>query len=304
MGWLDDVEDAVEGALDTLSDVVNTIEEYVQTGAQIAGDVADLPGAGLAYIINGVTYALDDLIGIHMRGLLNDERNTLRKVFSNSVPLDKIVVTSIPVKKNRPFTIPGNMITELAVIIPILGPAIVLRGLILHLEDKFLINVGSMYRDQSLVTTPTAYDISHFEMAGSMLVHETTHVWQGVNGAFSWLYVFSSIFSRIGSSDAYHVDEAHLQTWADYGVEQQAVLVEHWYSRGSLPGDSNYPFIRDNVRPAKPWEQTLFKVLKGPLLAGPGGVPPGALVGQRTTAGPLATSRAASVNRPGGGGVR
>jgi hypothetical protein len=265
MSLWDDVVDAVEGALDTLSDVVSAIADAVKSGAKIAGTVLAPVGDAIKYVVNGVAYELGDLVGIHMRSLTQAERDVLRNVFQGSLPVDKILVTSIPGKDGRAFTIPGSMVVALAPIIPVIGPLITLAGLIEDLQDKYLINVGSQYG--SLL--PSSYDFQTMERSGSLLVHESTHVWQGIHSAFSWWYVFNSLYSQYKCGQhAYDVDEAHLTTWSDYGVEQQAHLVENWYSRGSKTTDTNYPFIRDNIRPGKPSAKTVFPVTINSAVAG------------------------------------
>ena len=150
----------------------------------------------------------------------------------------------------RAFTIPGSMVVDLAWIIPVFGPLISLGGMVEHLQDKFLINVGDVQYRRLI---PSHYDTQTGEKAGSLLVHESTHVWQGIHSAFSWGYVFNSLYYQYKcGSRAYDVDETNLHTWGTYNVEQQAHLVEDWYSRGSLTTDSNYPFIRDNILPGRP----------------------------------------------------
>jgi len=305
MGWFDDIVNDIEGALNSLGDVLNAIENAVETGGQVLGTVLDPIGAGFQYVINGVAYDLFDLVGIHMRSLTNDERNAVRGVFQISVPLDKILVTSIPGKDGRPFTLPGSLVVSFSPFIPGLGPLLTLSSLILNLQDKYLINVGSMYSDQSLL--PSKYDTNKQERPGSMLVHETTHVWQGVNSAFSWWYVFDSLYNQaLEGSHAYDVDETHLQTWDTYGVEQQAHLVEDWYSRGSQFNDVCYPFIRDNIRPARPWATTVFTVLVSPFQAGQTSASTRAALGGSSSP-PIAPGRSAAsaaVFRPGVGGIR
>jgi hypothetical protein len=150
------------------------------------------------------------------------------------------------------------MVTALSAIIPGIGPLIALGSLIEHLQDKYLMNVGAQQYRRLL---PSEYDNRTSERSGSLLVHESTHVWQGVHSGFSWWYVFNSLYNQVKCGQkAYDVDETHLQTWANYGVEQQAHLVENWYSRGSLTSDSNWPFIRDNVRPGRPSATTKFPI--------------------------------------------
>jgi hypothetical protein len=253
MGWFDDVVNTVEGAV---KDVGKAIADAVRTGRKVLGKVVDEVGAPIKFVVDGVAHELGKLLGIHMRSLTYAERQVLRGVFHQSLPVDRILLTSIPGKDGRAFTIPGSMVPVAALIIPGIGGLVALASLIEHLQDKYLINVGgTQYRSM----LPSAYDTQSKERAGSLLVHESTHVWQGVHSAFSWSYVFRSLYDQIRcGSHAYDVDEKHLRTWSSYGVEQQAHLVENWYSRGSSPADGNYPFIRDNILPGRPSAPTRF----------------------------------------------
>src|SRR5262249_51109429 len=118
----------------------------------------------------------------------------------------------------------------------------------------YLINVGKAAYNNLM---PSPYDTARGEKAGSLLIHESTHVWQGHNAAFSWGYVFNSLYNQIKcGSHAYDVDFVKLKQWDSYGVEQQATLVEHWFSDGSLVTDHLYPFVRDNVRTGHPKAHT------------------------------------------------
>jgi hypothetical protein len=80
------------------------------------------------------------------------------------------------------------------------------------------------------------------------LVHELTHVWQGVNASG---FVFDSLCSRyliMGDSEAYvYVPGA---PWEMYNVEQQASIVEDWYEKGAAEDGSSdlFPYIRDVIR--------------------------------------------------------
>jgi hypothetical protein len=253
MSWFDDAVNAVKGAV---KDVGKAIREAVRTGGTVLGTVISDVGAPLKFVFGGVVHELGDLLGIHMRTLTYAERNVLRGVFHDSLPVNRILVTSIPGKDGRAFTIPGSMVPVLALIVPGIGGLIALGSLIEHLQDKYLMNVGGQ---QYRALLPSNYDTGWSERAGSLLVHEATHVWQGHHSAWSWWYVFNSLYNQIKcGAHAYDVDEQQLHTWSEYGVEQQAHLVENWYSRGSSPSDVDYPFIRDNIRPGRPKAQTNF----------------------------------------------
>jgi hypothetical protein len=138
-----------------------------------------------------------------------------------------------------------------------------------------------------------------------MVIHESTHVWQGIHSAFSWWYVFNSLYNQIKCGDhAYDVDEKNLKTWSTYNVEQQAHLIEDWYSRGSLTTDVCYPFVRDNIRPAKPWAQTALTLATNPLLAGRAGLATSLSGSTANISRPALGTAANSVWRPGSVGAR
>lgn len=284
MGLFDDIVHGIEHAAEdvgkaighTIEDVGKAIAKAAATGGKVLGKVVDEIGKPVKYVVDGVAHALGDLVGIHMRSLTTKERAVLAGVFGKSLPLDRILITSIGGKDGRAFTIPGSMVPALAWVIPGVGPLITLGSLIEHLQDKYLINVG---KTQFGAMLPSEYDGKAKERSGSLLVHEATHVWQGTHAAFSWQYVFNSLYFQIKcGSHAYDVDEKRLQTWNKYGVEQQAHLVENWYNRGSSITDVDYPFIRDNIRPGKPNAATSFSA-RASIISAKGSIPNRAIAG-------------------------
>lgn len=101
---------------------------------------------------------------------------------------------------------------------------------------------------------------SNFEgdMAGSsLLIHELTHVWQGMRNIPLWYVINSgcnqavSYVSSGGSGGAYAVDD-QLQ-WYEYGAEQQATIVGGWYAAGRSTWDWRYRYISANIRAGNPW---------------------------------------------------
>lgn len=81
----------------------------------------------------------------------------------------------------------------------------------------------------------------------SLLIHELTHVWQSYNNGSAWAYALDSMFSQAthGRQGAY-LYEAGLE-WRQYNVEQQAKIVEDWFSNGSKQTDKRYRYIRDSI---------------------------------------------------------
>jgi hypothetical protein len=85
----------------------------------------------------------------------------------------------------------------------------------------------------------------------STLIHEMTHVWQGHH---SWLGIagvwLSSIKCQVcRQGNAYLYGEGNLnKDWGDFGKEEQAQIVEDWYTLGMQTSDPRFHYIRDNIR--------------------------------------------------------
>ena len=80
----------------------------------------------------------------------------------------------------------------------------------------------------------------------NVLVHELTHVWQGINGPTTVSYIFNSILCQAAFwTSAY--DYTLGEPWDRYGCEQQAQIVEDWWKRGHSTSDAAFHYIRDHV---------------------------------------------------------
>lgn len=95
-----------------------------------------------------------------------------------------------------------------------------------------------------------------------LLIHEMAHVWQGQHGInFTLNSAVHQAWARLQSGDrngAYDYQPVG-QQWSKYNSEQQAFIVQTWFSRGKKTSDELYPYIRDNVRAGKPHARTKFK---------------------------------------------
>ncbi|MGH6614967.1 peptidoglycan-binding domain-containing protein [Sphingomonas sp.] len=138
------------------------------------------------------------------------------------------------------------------------------------------------------------------------LIHELCHVWQGHHGVWPTFYMGQSILDQIEEgvrdiikkreyrrwdehrSGAYtlHGDDWG-KKWSEFGVEQQASLVESWFlsepdrrrlkwdfgpgviGGGASPLDPRFPYIRDVIRVGK--RQAPYRALVTSLT--PGGDP-------------------------------
>ena len=83
-----------------------------------------------------------------------------------------------------------------------------------------------------------------------LLIHELAHVRQGEAGLWSSAFMLRSIWCQtwaaIRRGSAY--DYAPGREWGEYGVEQQASIVEDWYLGGEREDDALYRYVRDHVR--------------------------------------------------------
>ena len=87
------------------------------------------------------------------------------------------------------------------------------------------------------------------------LIHEMTHVWQGRYSTFGVVGVWmSSIKCQIQrQGNAYVYGEGNLgegkKKWDDFGKEEQAKIVEDWYTNGMkrTPDEKRFPYIRDHI---------------------------------------------------------
>jgi len=163
------------------------------------------------------------------------EYEIVTRVFDDTLPYRfRIIITNGAGLDDRPFTIPTSLVTTL------LGTAatgflgVAAGYLTSFINAAYLMNVGSAYPDMSSSNT-------------DLLVHETAHVWQGKNSAFSLSYVFNSCISqciRGGSAYSYTAGSA----WSSYNVEQQASIVEDWFGAGEPTSGDLWGYIRDHVR--------------------------------------------------------
>jgi hypothetical protein len=167
-----------------------------------------------------------------------DEYAIVSRVMGATLPYRyRIIITDGAGLDNRPFTIPTSLVTTIlgTAAAPFLAPVIALGGYLgSAINLAYLINVGSAYLDMSSSNT-------------ELLVHETTHVWQGKNSYLALSYVFDSCISQcIRGSGAYGYTAG--SNWYSYNAEQQASIVEDWFVSGEPTSGALWDYIRDYVR--------------------------------------------------------
>ncbi len=158
------------------------------------------------------------------------------RVFGDTLPYKfRIWITNAAGKDGRAFTIPTSLVATILAI-PVTGfLGGVIGGYVASaLNLAYLINVGDDYDKLSGTNQ-------------RLLVHETTHVWQGKNSTFSQSYVYNSVFNQhLKGQGAY--DYTAGGDWSSYNVEQQAHIVEDWFVNGEQSNDSLFPYVSDHVR--------------------------------------------------------
>ncbi len=103
-------------------------------------------------------------------------------------------------------------------------------------SGNYILHVGDGY-----------YGMSRLPEDKALLIHELVHVWQGEHASWRWSYVFRSGWHQ-AKGDAYKYDINNLQSWSSYNPEQQAQIVEDWFTLGMSESDARFPFIRFWIR--------------------------------------------------------
>jgi hypothetical protein len=85
---------------------------------------------------------------------------------------------------------------------------------------------------------------SGFGRVRDVFVHEMTHVWQYAHGYFVKINSLASQLQQ--GDDAYSYELG--KSWRSYNVEQQATIVEDWYSHGGTADDDRFQYVSKVVR--------------------------------------------------------
>jgi hypothetical protein len=208
-----------------------------------------------------------------VRHLNEREWDICKSVYGDTLPYKfRIFMTDALAAGGRAFVIPTSAISVLTLTD---GAAAALLGVILGklggLGDKVvklsnrtgLIGQGpTLSQITSVVNLGYLVNVGprHFpDMAASdrcLLVHEMAHVWQGKNNKAAMTFVLNSIMNQVKSDTSRKAKNGAYEVtgggdWSSYGVEQQATIVEEWYSAGMRQDHKYWPYIRDYVRKGK-----------------------------------------------------
>jgi hypothetical protein len=212
----------------------------VPKGTQLFGERT------LADAIEAIPDVIDAVRGIkftqNARVLAQREIKIAKSVFKKTIDYSRVYVSDGLGLQGRPYTIP----------VPMTNPR------------KYMIYVGEQgYTGMSFLQSDK-----------NLLIHELTHVWQGMQSTWAWTVQGSSLYHQ-ARGNAYDYDKANYIDWDDYNPEQQAEIVEDWFERVS-PGtnkddldesidDPRYRYIVENIRGetmpivTKPHEETSMR---------------------------------------------
>src|SRR5262249_38994536 len=175
----------------------------------------------------------------------------------------RVVITDGAGVDGRPFTIPTSLLTTAApaafvaavtknpLIAAIVAVPTGIIGTALSFANAgYIMSVGPTWYGDLTARNRSDQNAD----AAALLVHETTHVWQGRNSRLALTYVWESVISQCrgaisggGTSAAYNYTVG--TPWSSMNPEQQAHAVEDWFyqdSESTTARRSDY--TRDFVR--------------------------------------------------------
>ncbi len=169
------------------------------------------------------------------RKLKTSEVHIALKVFGQSVPYDQVAISNAVGWNDRPFTVPTSLH------VPLIGSAE-------FLPQKYIIHAGDLFNGMGLNNNLEAQ---------STLIHELTHVWQGEHDKERY-YLFCLAEQAVYDNPYAYDKKWYSANWDSYGLEQQAQMVEDWYTDGKVEynprtntGDWRFYFIKAVIRGEK-----------------------------------------------------
>ena len=206
--------------------IVTTLKNPVPTVASV---FVFGPGIVIPAIVAGIANAP------RHRDLSTDEIAFASKVFGDTLPTDRIVLTDMSGLNGRGFTFP-------------------------NIDGTILVNIGAAYDD------PIHYSLGMtYATQGQLFIHELTHAWQIALGWFVAGWICSALDAQIiQGQSAYNVGPAG-PPYSDFGVETQAVIVDRWFGKyasgwqtmddvdnklksSSAVADPYFGYIANNIR--------------------------------------------------------
>jgi hypothetical protein len=165
-------------------------------GVVVAGGVVWVfgPSAIIAAVVAGVAAgAITDAMIKH-RQMTSEEYRFASTVFGNTLPpRDRFYITNLSHGGGRKYTWP-------------------------NLDGSIVLNLDDAFED------PMHYASSGYPTKGQVFIHELTHAWQIHIKSF----IPGVLCKAVVQTGSYDYGPAG-QAWSDFGLEQQAAMVDHWF---------------------------------------------------------------------------
>jgi hypothetical protein len=197
------------------------------------------PLALVPAIVAGVAIGAVVDVMVIIRRLRDDEMAFAREVFADSIDFTHVRITNLLGLGNRPFVMPT-------------------------IDNHILVNLGNVETDPMRMST------NNYPVAGQLLIHELTHVWQiqhrSLTDGFVPGFLCEVGVEQVEGSGAYEPG-APGPPWDSFGMEAQGTIVDRWFAgspdgrrvdikevdikKPRIPMDPANPYIRyvlDNVQ--------------------------------------------------------
>jgi hypothetical protein len=229
MGLLDKAKALANQGAQVVDKIVNATGDAANTAVGKAKDaVGDELNKARGIVSGGIDGLTQPVPPYAERLLTEAEKDLARKVFAETLPYRAIYLSNGLGLQQRAYTIPHP----------------------LHL-GSYVIHIGPD-------AFPDATDSSIImlgQTVDAVFIHESTHVWQGVNRRHAFDYILDSVYNQVRfGSQAYDLnqDEVGEKSWGKFNAEQQAMIVENWYAGGMSESDAAFTYIKDNIRARNP----------------------------------------------------
>lgn len=168
-------------------------------GVTVAGGVVWVfgPSAIIAAVVAGVAAGAITNAMINHRMMTVEEYRFASTVFGDTLPpRERFFITNLSHGGGRKYTWP-------------------------NVDHSILLNLGDEAFDQPMLYTDAAYPIK-----GQVFIHELVHAWQIKTESFVPGLLCKAMFK----TSAYEFGPAD-QPWSDFGLEQQAAIVDKWFGK-------------------------------------------------------------------------
>jgi hypothetical protein len=179
------------------------------------------------------------------RSLTAKEISFAQKVFGNTIPYKKVVLTNLHSNDDRAFTIP-------------------------NVNGDILVNLGPVYGHPILYPKDAAEQkkTGNYPTPGQLFIHEMTHAWQIANTKFLPGLICEGVINQtkhtiLKTKGVYDPGKDFTKKWSSFNAEQQGTIIDSWFmdpkmtdsygltGSGMSESDARFRYVRDNVRAGK-----------------------------------------------------